>query len=384
MTNMKKILQVSALMVLITVLLLACDKTDSLPLYGKGKATTLTASTTTVAAAPADSNSTVLTLNWTNPGYATDSSHVKYIVEIDSTGRNFSKSFKREVDKSTSTSFTAKDLNSILLSYGFSFGVSYTMDVRVTSSYANNNESYVSNTIQIKMTPYKVPPLIALPSSGHLYLVGDATQSGWSNPVDTPAQEFTRIDETTWGGVFNLNGGKQYLVLPVNGDWSHKFSVADNSISGLSSGGSFGFDLSSNFPGPATSGWYKIILDFQHGKFTVTPYTTGAIPDSLYIVGDATPGGWNNPVPANQKFTRLNSTDFVLTLPLIGGKQYLLLPLNGDWGHKFAVTDNSIASEKTSGSFLPDASSNFPGPDVSGTYQIYVSFLNDTYTLTKQ
>ena len=121
-------------------------------------------------------------------------------------------------------------------------------------------------------------------------------------------------------------------MLPVNGDWSHKFAVANNSVAGISAGGDFGFDLSDNFKAPATSGLYKIIVDFQSGKFTVTPYT-GVLPTNLYIVGDATTGGWNNPVPVpSQQLTRVNSSVWEITLPLVGGKQYLLLPLNGDWG----------------------------------------------------
>ena len=60
-------------------------------------------------------------------------------------------------------------------------------------------------------------------------------------------------------------------MLPVNGDWSHKFSVANNSVAGLSAGGTFGYDLSDNFPGPATSGTYKISVNFVTNKFVVTP-----------------------------------------------------------------------------------------------------------------
>lgn len=365
----------------------ACDKVADLPHYANGKATTLTASTTTIAPAPADSNNVALTLTWTYPAYTTDSSNIKYVVQIDSANGNFSKAASRTVLKSLSTTFTAKDLNNILLSYGYAFGVAYNMNVRVLSSYANNNEQLASNTISIQMTPYAIPPKIAPPTSGHLYLVGDATQGGWNNPVPVPSQEFSKIDSVTYGGVFNLIGGKQYLALPVNGDWSHKYAVDDNSISGLSAGGDFGYDLSSNFPGPATSGLYKIIFNFQSGKFTVTPFS-GIIPDNLFIVGDATSGGWNNPVPVpSQQFTRLNSSEFSITLPLTGGKQYLFLPVNGDWSHKFAVADNSVTGLASGGDFGYDLSSNFPGPAQDGTYKIIANFALGTtgqFTVTKQ
>jgi hypothetical protein len=163
-------------------------------------------------------------------------------------------------------------------------------------------------------------------------------------------------------------------MLPLNGDWGHKFSVANKSLAGLSAGGDFGYDLSDNFPGPATSGWYKIVVDFQNGKFAVTPYTS-TMPTNLFIVGDATPGGWNNPVPVpSQQLTRVNSSTWEITLNFIGGKEYLLLPVNGDWGHKYAVPNKTVAGLWQGGEFGYDLGDNFPGPPTSGSFKLSVNF----------
>lgn len=384
---MRRIFNLVLLFTGMAAIIVACDKADTLPLYSNGTASTLSASSTTIAPAPADSNNTVLTLSWTSPKYATDSSKYKYTIEIDSAGKNFSKPYTRVETGKLSSSFTAKELNNFLVGRGYAFNAPVDMEIRMTSSYANNNERLTSNIIKVKMTPYKVPPKVALPTSGRLFLVGSATAggdaTGWNNPVPTPAQEFARLDETTFGGVFQITGGKEYLLLPVNGDWGHKYAVADNSVPGLSQGGSFGFDFSQNFPGPATSGLYKIIVDFQSGKFTVTPYA-GVLPSSLYIVGDATPGGWNNPVPVpSQQLTRINSAVYEITLPLTGGKEYLLLPVNGDWSHKFAVANKGLAGLSSGGSFGYDLSDNFPGPAASGTYKITVNFVTNTFKVTQ-
>ena len=366
----------------LAAVLAACDKVGNLPSYGKGTNPVLSASSATVAPAPADSNNVALTLSWTYPNHATDSSNIKYTVEIDSTGKNFSRAATKVVMGSLSTSYKAKELNSILLGFGYPFNVAVDMDVRVTSSYANNNERLASNILKIRMTPYKIPPKVALPTSAKLFIVGDATAGGWNNPVPVPSQELVRLDETTWGGVFQLTGGRQYLLLPVNGDWSHKFSVGNNTIAGLNLGGDFGYDLSDNFPGPTTTGLYKIMVDFQQGKFTVTPYV-GSLPNNLYIVGDATTGGWNNPVPVpSQQLTRLNSSVFEINnLQLTGGKQYLLLPLNGDWSHKFAVSNNSVPGLWAGGTFGYDLNDNFPGPPTTGPYKITVNFLTNKFTV---
>jgi starch-binding outer membrane protein SusE/F len=381
---MRSIFNYILLLTGLTVFLAACDKVDDLPFYGEGTAATVTASSTTIAPAPADSNKVALTLRFTSPNYATDSANVKYTIEIDSTGKNFSKPYVREVIGEDSLAFTAKELNNMLLARGYAFNVPVDMDVRLTTSYANNNERIVGNTIKVRMTPYKVPPKVPLPTTNRLFIVGDATAGGWNNPVPVPSQELTRIDETTWGGIFQLTGGKEYLLLPLNGNWDNKFSVANKSVAGLNAGGDFGFNLSDNFPGPATTGLYKIIVDFQTGKFTVTPFTQQhGLPTDLFMVGDATPGEWNNPVPVPaQKFTRLTSTRFELTLPLVGGKKYLLLPENGNWDKKFGDSGAS-SNTKLAGTFAPQGG-DFIAPDASGTYKITVDFLNNSYTLVKQ
>lgn len=352
----------------------SCHKVADLPLYGTGTKPTLAVSNTNIAPVAADSTKTALTLTWTDAMHSTAAPNVKYTVEIDSANKNFSNPLVKTVTGSLSTVFTGKELNTYLLNRGYAISSTVSLDVRVTSSYANNNEKLSTDIQRIKYTIYKVPPKIALPTTSRLYLVGDASQGGWNNPVPTPSQEFARLDETTWAGIFNLVGGKQYLILPLNGDWGNKFSVANNTVAGLSAGGDFGFNLNDNFPGPATSGFYKIVLDFQAGKFTVTPYTS-VLPTNLFIVGDATAGGWNNPVPVpSQQLTRINSSVWEITLPLTGGKEYLLLPVNGDWSHKYAVPNKSVAGLWAGGEFGYDLGDNFPGPPTSGSYKITVNF----------
>ena len=382
---MKFLNKIGLLAVTILMMVSACEKVPDLPFHNEGIEPVLTSSAATLAPIAADSNKTVLTLDWTSPLYATDSATFKFIVQIDSAGRNFSKAVSQEVIGDRQLSLTAKELNTIMLNFGFEFNKPYDLNMRVISSYSNNNERRLSNTVTLKATPYKIPPKVALPTTGKLYLVGDATQGGWNNPVPVPTQELTRIDETTFGGIFNLVGGKQYLVLPLNGNWDNKFSVANGLAPGLAAGGDFGFNLSDNFPGPAASGWYKLIMDFQTGKFSVTEFTQQhGLPEELYIVGDATPGGWNNPVPVpSQKFTRVNSTQFeIASIALEAGKGYLFLPENGNWGKKFGAVDDQAAGIKLGGPLKPEGA-NMPSPDVTGNYKVTVDFANNSYKLVK-
>ena len=371
--------------------LAACDKAETLPFHGSGTASVLSASSTNVAPAPVDSNKIALTLNWTSPQYATDTTNYKFVIEIDSTGKNFAKADTRIVMGKLTTSFIAKELNTLLLDRGYAFNVPVDMDVRLKASYGNNNELKLSNVVKIKMTPYKVPPKVALPASLKLFIVGDGTAGGWANPVPVPSQEFSRIDETTWGGVFQLTGGKSYLLLPTNNNvWDIKYGGTGSNNSNNVDGDNFkvgGSDLKT----PAASGMYKIIFDFQQGKFSVTPYT-GTLASALVIVGDATPDGWTNPGPAlpSQTFTRVNSSLFELTIPLNAGKSYLFLPVAGSWTDKYGGMGGNN-SNNVNGDDFKFSGSDMKAPAVDGTYKISVNFAasnavgaSGKFTLVKQ
>jgi starch-binding outer membrane protein SusE/F len=378
---MKKIINFVLIATGVVVFLAACSKVPDLPVYGKGTASTLTASTTTIAPAPADSNKVALTLNWTSPNYATDSSHTKYTIEIDSAGKNFSRPYTKEVLGASSTTFTAKELNDMLLAKGYAFNVPVDMDVRLTTLYANNNERIAGNTIRIKMTPYKVPPKVALPATSRLFIVGDATDFGWTNDPTPPfpaVRELTRIDETTWGGIFNMKGSGAYKLVQTQGVWSTQFHM----VSGDAASGVFEQkDADPGFSSPAVAGTYKVIFDFQSGRYTVTK-VDNPVPTELYITGDAVPSNWTPTPPLAQKFTAISNGVFELTTAFTPGKNYKFLSSNGNWQPQFggsSATGGNFAANYGSGTD-PDG---IPTPAAAGNYKITVNFITGTYTVTK-
>ncbi len=144
----------------IALVFAACNKVDDLPFYTNGTAGVLSSSVSTIALTAADATKEVVVFNWTNPKYANDSASTKYIVQIDSTGRNFANGFSKTVNGALTTSLTGRELNALLLNLGFRLGAAHSVDVRMISSYKNNNERYVTNTIKLMVTPFADPSVL--------------------------------------------------------------------------------------------------------------------------------------------------------------------------------------------------------------------------------
>jgi len=164
---MKYISKILAASLMLLLAFSACKKIDisesaaGLPVYEPGVSPVLSSSVTTVAPALADSNNAVITFTWTDPKYATDISNTKFVLMIDSAGKNFGAvSNTKTVNGVLTTSLTGRELNAYLLNIGFKVGVAQTIDVILVSSYKNNNDRHYSNTVTIKVTPYVDPSIL--------------------------------------------------------------------------------------------------------------------------------------------------------------------------------------------------------------------------------
>lgn len=122
---------------------------------------------------------------------------------------------------------------------------------------------------------------------------------------------------------------------------------------------------------------------------TVIPYLDVAVPipanGNLWIVGNATANGWDNPLKApydvTQKFTRVSPSLYELTLDMPGGGNYKLLQDNGVWGTQYHMLAGGTWE---SGDFeKKDSDPGFIGPPSAGRYKITVNFKTGKYTVVK-
>jgi len=369
------------IMMMLALVLSSCEDDVKTTMKQAPSAVTLAATSTTIVLDSAKASSILAeTFSWNAPNYGVQLS-ITYTLELDSANGTFGKPTTVVLDNKTSQDYTKKELNELALSLRLVPGQEGQIKARVRADVNTNVEPVYSNTLNITITPYSTKPTPKYPVPDALFIVGDATPGGWANPVPVPSQQLTKIDDNTFGAVLQLTGGKSYLLLPKNGDWGHKYNVSTSTANPDSD--TFSPDAgSNNIPGPSADGLYKIIVDFVTAKYTVTLLSTNPVPANLFIVGDATAGAWANPVPTpSQQFTQISNAEFQISLPMIGGKSYLLLPKNGDWGHKYGGTS------KTGGALLADndvPGSNTPAPDASGNYMITVNFFSKQYTVTPQ
>ena len=157
---MKKLLSLT-LLASLAILFNACDKVEDLPFYEKGSTVTLSASSATVAPTLADSNANVMVLNWSDPKYGQSSSLYKFIIEMTRTGNNFAQKVTKVVTGSLTDTIQGRDLNNLLLNLGLTAGTASNIDVRVVSSYGNNNERYISNVLTISAKPFADPAVLS-------------------------------------------------------------------------------------------------------------------------------------------------------------------------------------------------------------------------------
>jgi hypothetical protein len=274
MKNMSKLFFASLLLFIFS----SCDKDENKIYFEGGTAPVLTSSVTaTIPLSFANADKEAIRLSWTNPDYkfttGVSSQNVSYLLEIDTTGANFTNPKKKTlvIASGLSKSITQAELNDYLLNtMELKSAVPHNIEMRITASLSGNSVSLSSNVLKFTVTPYSIPPKVTPPTNGTLWITGDAAPSGWSNPLGAPhnqSQKFTQVSPTLYELTLSMPGGGNYKLIQIQGDWGSQYHMLDG---GTWEGGDFEKkDADPGFPGPPSAGTYKITVDFQRGKFTV-------------------------------------------------------------------------------------------------------------------
>lgn len=280
---MKNISKFVFLSLLLTTFVWSCSKDENKIYFEGGTAPVLTANQTAIALSFATKAQEAVSFSWSNPKYqfntGLSSQDVSYVLQIDTTGANFTNVNKKEIAISQDLSLAIPDstFNDYLLNQLVLLpGKPHDLDIRIKSTLVNSSVPLISNVLKFTVTPYAIPPKVIPPGTapdyldGKLYITGDATAKGWMGGGDAEVltQKFTRKSATVYEIIVPLIGGKSYVFVPVYGNWDNKYCIETKNDPNLVNGGAFKFG-GNDILAPAASGTYKITVDFQRGIFTV-------------------------------------------------------------------------------------------------------------------
>lgn len=120
-------------------------------------------------------------------------------------------------------------------------------------------------------------------------------------------------------------------------------------------------------------------------KIVITPYldVVFPVPAKLYITGSASPASWmggGDPENVSQRFTKVGSSKFELTVTLSANNSMLFVPVYGDWSNKYGFTGANNTNNVTGDTFKPDGG-DIKSPAVTKSYKITVDFKTGKYTV---
>ncbi len=200
-----------------------------------------------------------------------------------------------------------------------------------------------------------------------LYFLGDATPAGWDNGNPT---EFTQSEEDKYVFVYEgvLNRG-EFKAMLAKGSWDVPFIRP--SVAGLQVGKSgiaeAPFIMHAGDPDEkwqvTEAGVYRITFNLKAWTYNIVwlsePPKDPINANNVYMVGDATPAGWN--IDAPTPFTKQSQYVFVYQGKMNAG-EFKCYTTTGDWGAKairpeaanVEISKKGAASDKFTYSAGPD------------------------------
>lgn len=311
-----------------------------------------------------------LVLTWEDMDYGTETA-ITYVVEVAANGSDFSAPVSLASTGATFATVTVGALNTAALNLGLTPGVEGAIDVRVKSSLGTQgaSESY-SNVISYLVTPFE----LASPAVQNFFLVGAATEHGWENnngnaPLFRDAENANLYYYT---GYFNADGFK---VLASLGNWHPQYGAVSEGVLGAS-----GADGSNEPPAITvpSAGYYTFTFNVGDMTYSLVPFdAAGATTfDSVGIIGEATPGGWDADTDMTNSDTNPHLWKLegvALTDAVVKFRANDSWDLPGNWGGGVLLAGQ-----------MTENGSDFQAVPTSGTYDVWFNDLDLRYIFIEQ
>jgi hypothetical protein len=360
------------LLILSIVIIASCKKPIDTEFNKGDNPLALSVDKTSITLKQINDASDAVVFSWTSGTNKGTNAAISYKLQIDKQGSNFSNPVTIVLGNAVlSQKFSVKDLNdSLLLHWNLSADTDADLEARVISTVADNlAPSEISKTISFKATPYK-------PVTTTLYLIGGAAPTGWdaSSPTVMTAVQ-GQSGKFTWTG--NLAPG-EFKFITTLGQFLPSYNMGATSDSLF-------YRTSDSQPDDkftiASAGTYTVTVDLLNLTISVAtaatpPYT------QLWIVGDATPNGWDINNPNQMRVDSSNLWMFSYNEVLNAG-EFKIPVATGNWGTDYYMPPvNHPALTSTSVQFVPGGSPDNkwqitnPGP-----YKISLNTQNNSISI---
>ena len=289
---------------------------------------------------------------WTVANFDEDVA-INYTIQLDKTGNEFANPQDLgAVIGATQLSVSVETLNTKVIAAGGEPFVQGTYEVRIKASLNETFEPMYSNVAMISVTPY----VAIIPD---LFLVG-APQAyyglnGWDNTTAIPMRYIGNGTTLIYEAYVKVAAGEGFKFIGEQGTWDNGNygtigGVQDGNLE--NSGGSSDIKVADN----DGNGLYYIQVDMDDLKYKAVKMNWG-------IIGDATPGGWDNETAMNYDFA---ANKFTISTALNNGemkfraKNASQFIYGEDWKFNVGVSDPTVVYNA--------AATNFP--ITAGTYNL--------------
>lgn len=216
---------------------------------------------------------------------------------------------------------------------------------------------------------------------GRMGAVGAATPAGWNPgtvftgsttpPNIYPSQALHLMETNKFMGFVRLNSGEEWKFIDFN-DWGNG-SIAGARDYGLGTvAGKMAENGEGNILNTGPTGLYRITwdgTDIKNLKYSVSDGT-------IFLIGDATPGGWDNS-PGNTQLpamTYSGNGKWTITTNLTAG-EFKFIFTKGNWDLNYGRKADQAGAISEGGANIILSS--------AGNYTVTIDEYNRTYTLTK-
>ncbi|MCF8372114.1 MAG: SusF/SusE family outer membrane protein [Bacteroidales bacterium] len=215
-------------------------------------------------------------------------------------------------------------------------------------------------------TMTKTGNIITSPYPEELYMIG-ATVGGWDwATIDLPMVAVHSHPELFWKIVWMEAGiANEGIKFAPGREWIDDFGVYGDPTNGVWAKGS------DNVPGPATSGYYMVVVDFDNATIEINQPT-------VYLIGDCV-GSWDALDP-DALLTVDNGNEVItITKNLAAGNLRMYAAattLAADWWQaEFNIYNNMIEFRGTGGDMAAV-------PVTAGNHTINLNFINHVGTIS--